>query len=238
MPRSGILRFRWVSSREWWRSVHLTDEPSTRYNEAMPAPHDVATPHGRFVVLEIGEDEPALVGDEATIAASLSPVRRRELAAGRSALRAALGLEVPILRDDRGAPVLPAGWVGSLSHKGSRAAALVAPAGEGFIGIDLEVAAPARLPIERRILTPREQTLVEVGTKDVTLRFAIKEAIYKAIDPIVRRYVGFTEVELDVRGDGRCEVHVLDAARLPVVVDAWWQERDGLWLATARARAR
>jgi 4'-phosphopantetheinyl transferase EntD len=95
---------------------------------------------------------------------------------------------------------------------------------------------PPRLPIERRILTPREQQ--GISGRDVTLRFAIKEAIYKAVDPIVRRYVGFTEVELEVSADGSCTVHVVDASRLPVVVEAWWQERDGLWLATARARPR
>jgi len=31
---------------------------------------------------------------------------------------------------------------------------------------------------------------------------------------------------------------VLDLDRLPVTIDAWWQEREGLWLATARARRR
>ena len=77
--------------------------------------------------------------------------------------------------------------------------------------------------------------MAKSGSRDVTLRFAIKEAIYKAVDPIVRRYVGFTEVELDLASDGSVAVTVLDLARLPVTVEAWWQELDGLWLATARA---
>jgi 4'-phosphopantetheinyl transferase EntD len=178
-----------------------------------------------------------LVGSEVTIAAELGELRRREFVAGRAALRSLLGEPVAIVPDDRGAPMLPAGWVGSISHKRDRAAALVAPAGDGFVGLDIELAAPPRLPIEQRILTAREQERVRDG-RDVTRSFAIKEAIYKAIDPIVRRYVGFTEVELDVRADGSCLVHVVDASRLPVVVEAWWQERAGLWLATARARGR
>ena len=33
--------------------------------------------------------------------------------------------------------------------------------------------------------------------REVTVRFSAKEAIYKAIDPFVRRYVGFQEVEVD-----------------------------------------
>ena len=200
----------------------------------MPTRDVVDTPHGRCLVIGIDDTAP-LVGDVVSLAAALGPVRTRELIAGRTALRTLLGQDVAILPDDRGAPMLPAGWVGSISHKGDRAAALIAPADQGFVGLDIELAAPPRLPIERRILTAREQQRVGDG-RDVTLHFAIKEAIYKAVDPMVRRYVGFTEVELEIARDGSCLVHVLDVARLPVVVEASWQERDGLWLATARAK--
>ena len=194
------------------------------------------TPHGRVSDRRASTTTAPLVGDEVAIAAALGPVRRREFVAGRTALRSLLGEPVAILPDDRGAPKLPAGWVGSISHKGARAAALVAPAGQRLRRPRhraRRAVAPCRS--RRRILTPREQQRVHDG-RDVTLHFAIKEAIYKAIDPIVRRYVGFTEVELEIAADGSCAVHVLDASRLPVVVEAWWQERDGLWLAT-RARA-
>jgi 4'-phosphopantetheinyl transferase EntD len=198
----------------------------------------IDTPHGRCVILQLaaGDDAP-LVGTEAALAAELGPVRRRDFMAGRAALRSLLGEPLPIVADDRGAPVLPAGWVGSISHKGDRAAALLAPAGSGFVGVDIEHAAPPRQPIERRILTANEQARFTSG-RDVTRVFSIKEAIYKAIDPIVRRYVGFTEVEIEDAPSGTCRVHIVDAARLPVVIDAWWMERDGLWLATARARPR
>ena len=192
----------------------------------------LATPHGHCVILETEEELP-LLGVEQAIGDNLGPLRRRELAIGRAALREALGQHVAIPADDRGAPVLPAGWVGSISHKGSRAAALVAPVGSGFVGIDLEKALPPRVAIGRRILTERERA----SGREVTLFFAIKEAIYKAVDPIVRRYVKFTEVELEL-GDGTCEVRVVDVEQLPVAVEAWWQERDGMWLATARAKPR
>jgi enterobactin synthetase component D len=196
----------------------------------------VETPIGRCAVVELAEDVP-LVGEEETIAAALSARRRREFIAGRAAIRALLGQDVAILRNDRGAPVLPDGWVGSISHKEVHAAAIAAPAHAGYVGIDLEDAAPPRQPIERRILTARELTQISDG-RDITLRFSIKEAIYKAIDPIVRRYVGFTEVELEVASDGTCAVHIVDAAQLPVAVEAWWTEHDGFWLTTARARRR
>ena len=135
----------------------------------------------------------------------------------------------PILSDDRGAPVLPAGWRGSVSHKGSFAAALVAPAGAGHIGIDLERAIAPRGDIGRRILTPREQAALPDRGRAVTLRFAIKEAIYKALDPHVRRYVGFTEVELDITDDA-----VVVTTDLPFAIEATWREHAAHWLVTAR----
>ncbi len=205
----------------------------------MPRSEALETAHGRCVILELDEHDhaPPLLGDEHALAERLGPIRRRELAAGRAALRSALGIDTVILPDDRGAPQLPAGWVGSISHKGSRATALVAPSGAGFVGIDIEVAAPPRQPIEKRILTAVEQGRIS-DPREVTLYFSIKEAIYKAIDPIVRRYVGFTEVELEIATGGSVSVTILDPSRLPVLVEARWQERDGVWLATARANRR
>jgi 4'-phosphopantetheinyl transferase EntD len=202
-------------------------------------PERIATPHGEVVLLELGEDLDAalaaLPAPERAHASRLGPIRRREFVTGRRALHAALDdryCEAPILADDRGAPILPAGWVGSLSHKGALAAAIVAPAGDGWVGVDIERAAPPRLDIARRILTPREQARLPDRGRAVTLRFAIKEAIYKAVDPCLRRYVGFTEVELDLEGGG-CSV----AHALPLAIEAAWREHAGHWLATARARA-
>jgi enterobactin synthetase component D len=197
--------------------------------------------YGRCAILALDDDElvaalAALPDEERALAGTLGDVRRRELVTGRTALR--LLIEAPaVLADGRGAPVMPAGWVGSISHKGVLAAALVAPAGNGCIGVDLERADAARIDIARRILTPREQAALPDRGPAVTLRFAIKEAVYKAIDPFVQRYVGFTEVELDLDDAGGCAVSVLDPARLPVTIEARWRVVDGHWLAIARARA-
>lgn len=212
-------------------------------------PERVATAHGEVVLVELGEDVgaalAALPAAEREHAGRLSATRRREFVAGRAALHAAIGDHAtPILADDRGAPALPAGWVGSISHKisphghpGAVAAAIAAPAGDGWIGVDLERAEPSRVDIARRVLTPRELAqLPEPGRdpergREVALRFAIKEAIYKAIDPHLRRYVGFTEVELELLG-GACRI----AHALPLAIEAAWCERGSHWLATARAR--
>lgn len=202
-------------------------------------PDKLTTPHGSCLLVELDDDAlgdalAALPAAEQTFARTLGDVRRRELIAGRTALHLALGdFTIALLADDRGAPILPPGWVGSVSHKGALAAAIVAPAGAGTVGIDLELAAPSRLDIAQRILTPREQAQLPDRGRAVTLRFAIKEAIYKAIDPMLRRYVGFTEVELDV-GDGEAAA----TSNLPVAIEAAWREHAGYWLATARAKPR
>jgi enterobactin synthetase component D len=206
------------------------------------SPERLTTPHGTCVVVELARDDLAaalarLPADEQLHAQALGEIRRRDFVTGRLALHEALGdFGAPLLTDDRGAPILPAGWVGSVSHKGAVAAALVAPAGGGWIGIDLELAAPPRQDIARRILTPRELAALAAHAdrgRAVTLRFSIKEAIYKAVDPHVRRFVGFTEVELDFLDD-RCAV----VSALPLAIEAHWREHAGHWLSTARAHPK
>jgi len=195
---------------------------------------------GRCAIVSLSDDEladafAALPDDERAIASQLGPKRRGEHVAGRVAMRMLLPDAPSIGVTDRGGPQMPAGWVGSISHKPAVAAALVAPAGAGHVGVDLEVATARPIDVSSRILTPRERAALPDRGAAVTLRFAIKEAIYKAVDPFVRRYVGFTEVELDVGDDGSCAVTVVDPARLPLMIEARWRELDGFWLATARA---
>lgn len=203
--------------------------------------------HGACVVVELADEAAArahLPPAEQQRTLELSPVRRAEYISGRTALHLALAAAqghplppvpftdgAPILSDDRGAPILPAGWRGSVSHKGSIAAALVAPAGAGHIGIDFERAVSPRGDIGRRILTPREQAALPDRGRAVTLRFAIKEAIYKALDPHLRRYIGFTEVELDITDNA-----VFVTTDLPFAIEATWREHAGHWLVTARTR--
>ena len=192
--------------------------------------------HGTCVVVELDDPEAALAGlapAEQDRARALAPLRRESYVAGRTALHLALAGTAPILSDDRGAPILPDGWVGSVSHKGSCAAALVAPAGQGHIGVDLEEARSPRQDIARRILTPREQAALPDRGSAVLLRFSIKEAIYKALDPFVGRLVAFTEVELDFAGDA-----VSVATALPFAIEATWRAHAGYWLTTARAVPR
>ncbi len=193
----------------------------------------------------------SLCAAERAHAAALAPVRQRDWIAGRWALHAALARAGDasadaVLADDRGAPVLPAPLLGSVSHKRGLAVALAARAGGGErVGVDVELLAPTRIDIGRRVLTDAERDALaglspHARGLAVALRFSIKEAVYKAIDPFVRRYVGFREVAV-WPGDGgpgvaRVEVAPGGGADLPRAIEAAWVEVDGLVIATARAR--
>jgi len=207
----------------------------------------VATPLGEVVIAQLAASEldaaiAALGADEQAHARMLAGPRRVAFVAGRTALHAAAPqlATVAVLAGERGAPAMPTGWTGSIAHKldraggGAVAAAIAAHGGDASLGVDLEHAVAPRQPIERRILTARELPFTD--RRLVSRAFAIKEAIYKAVDPFVRRYVAFTEVAVRALDDGTCEVDIVDATRLPVAIEAWWGERDGMWLAVARAR--
>lgn len=109
---------------------------------------------------------------------------------------------VSLPRNELGAPVFPAGWTGSISHKNDLAVAAVTSSSLGFsIGVDIEkFTNRAAEKLQRRILTENEQsslgTVIADIEKDVMLRFSFKEAVYKALNPMLRRYIDFKEVEV------------------------------------------
>lgn len=141
---------------------------------------------------------------ETQFARALSPPRQKTWLGGRLALRAATGMDLSFdfLSNDRNAPCLPPGWVGSVSHKASLAVAWATPFHDGWqVGVDVEGLEAPRHDIAPRVLTEREREALLSLPKSEQARtlmfsFSAKEAIYKAIDPFVRRYVGFLEVEL------------------------------------------
>ena len=67
------------------------------------------------------------------------------------------------------------------------------------------------------------------------MHFEHKEAVYKAIDPFVERYVRFTEVELVVTQPGDTQVTLLlpEMANGPTAVRATWQLDEEWIVATA-----
>lgn len=214
---------------------------------------DLQLAHGRCLGVRLPEDAAAidvlaagLLPDERAFAAGFGPARRRTWIGGRVAMRLALdriGAQAgAVLGDDRDAPLLPPGVAGSITHKQHVAAALVAREHRARVGVDIEVDEPLRFDVSRRVLADDE--IAEVAAlpeperiREVLLRFSAKEALYKALDPFVRRYVAFGEVSVTPRADGRASVRTrLAAAEGPFDVDIRWQRLDGLVLTTARVQ--
>ena len=161
---------------------------------------------------------------ERALCLSWAPRRQGTFAAGRFALRAALvaagvvgGVDDvgAVGRDDRGAPVLPplsrAVRV-SLTHKDTVAAAVVdvgIVVGAWAIGLDLEIDdgrdRHSTDKLAKQVLLDDEIAALhdddQRRRRQLFERFSLKEALYKGLDPFVRRYVGFLEVGVVV-GDG------------------------------------
>ena len=216
----------------------------------------LASPHGQVVAVAVPADDEAaddLEPDEREALAALAAARRPEWLAGRRALRAALvdvagddAAAAALGIDDRGAPVLPARLVGSISHKRALAVALAAADDGGRVGVDVEALAPRRHDLSPRVLTARERdALAATGAareRAVLRAFALKEAIYKAIDPFLRRHVGFLEVEVwpdrPAVDDQRGLAAVSGDPSWGLAIDAAWRVVGDHVVCTARAVRR
>ncbi len=205
-----------------------------------------ANPHGVLGAIAIPDGPDPVPADvlqhladaEARHAATLRGYRQVQFVGGRLALRAArrhVGAPLgPVLPDERGTPLMPPGFVGSVSHKRTIAVAMVGIDDGATLGVDVEDYGPPRMRIADRVLRPDELRAVLELPEDrqwisTVLRFSIKEAIYKAIDPWVRRWVGFDEAEVwpDLSGRAAVTLHLAQGEG-PFDVDAryaWWQGR-------------
>ena len=173
---------------------------------------------------------------ERTLADGHGPRRRREIVAGRAALRRALGAigwsgAEALGVGPRGEPLVPSGFTGSLSHKDGLAIAIAArSSGDRTIGVDTEVLGTReRCSIASRVLRPDELDRWAAGGStwaELLLSFSIKEAIYKALHPHVPRYIDFLEAEL--HADGRIELHLATGTHPFALRSSWWWESDRL----------
>jgi 4'-phosphopantetheinyl transferase EntD len=148
-----------------------------------------------------------LFTEEAKIIAHAAAARRRQYAAVRSCARACLQRlgypPVPILPGVGGAPTLPAGIRGSLTHcPGYAAAAVGSDWRISTIGIDAEPDAPLPDGVLDVVATPAEQDWL-AATESAPdspnwdrLLFSAKEAVYKAWFPLVGEWLDHQEAEI------------------------------------------
>ncbi|PYY00954.1 MAG: hypothetical protein DMG64_03980 [Acidobacteria bacterium] len=135
-----------------------------------------------------------------------SSKRLREWASGRRAARLALkqlGFEnsPPILRGDGGEPLWPEGVVGSITHCYPWSLAMVVRSSAPLsIGIDLESQLRmGKVDISSVVCRkPELEWIFADGDCQARLMmiFSAKEAVYKALHPVCRKYIDFQDVEL------------------------------------------
>ena len=190
----------------------------------------------------------------------------------RRALRSlgAADAAAPVLRDDAGAPaLLTNGAFGSISHTRGLAAAIACIPPEPWtasadplaprrsaVGIDVEHADRQLSPgvvkrclheEERRTLgaaPPRGGRASPEWSSDLLLRLSLKEALYKAIHPLVRatqRTIRWHSVQVQPAADGACEIRLEDleeAAGFGLTAEARWDLIDGFYVTTAHVQRR
>jgi enterobactin synthetase component D len=144
----------------------------------------------------------------------LSAAQRRRVtfALGRAAARdalAELGLDgVAIGRGAGGEPLWPDGVVGAITHSGDLAIAIVGRQTDyAGLGIDVEQQSPGlSARAARLVCTPLEFGWVDEvpSLNRRTMLFSAKEAVFKALFPIERVWLGFGDAELTWHAD-RCK---------------------------------
>jgi 4'-phosphopantetheinyl transferase EntD len=158
-----------------------------------------------------------LRSDEGSFIEGSVESRQHEFAAVRSCAREALGaLGAPvgsILPGLGGAPVWPDGVVGSMTHCAGFRAAAVAPSWRVYaLGIDAEV--NERLPdgVASDIADPSEwarlDRLPDRGVAWDRLLFSAKESTFKCWYPATHRWVGFSDIVVDVDVSGSFEARL------------------------------
>lgn len=148
-----------------------------------------------------GDENHLLTAERMSITTRPEASRRNSGAARAIAhdlLREMGAADIAILRGDRGAPVWPQGYVGSLAHDETVAVAAVARSRDlRSVGIDIEPAEPLPPELTEIVTMPAD---VLASPDDVASRvlFCAKEAVFKAVYPLDGRVLGFDEVMVDL----------------------------------------
>lgn len=166
--------------------------------------------------------ETGLLPEERPLVARVEK-RMREFAAGRNCARRVLAQlgwpDFPVLSGPNREPLWPQGVVGSITHcQGYCAAAAGLMAnldGITAFGIDAELNAPLPDSVIELVCTPWERRSLAKAPDATVLVFSAKESVYKAWFPIVGRWLGYQDAEIDFDSPpGRFAVRLLPSAPL------------------------
>lgn len=148
-------------------------------------------------------DEHALLKEEVpALAASVVKVRRASGAArivARQLLTQLGYANCALPKGPAGAPVWPAGIVGSLAHDSRVAVAAVGMRADvGALGIDVEPAECLPSELLDLVVTPQERLNLGDDVYRGRLLFVAKEAVYKAIHPLDQTFLEHHDVEVNL----------------------------------------
>lgn len=210
---------------------------------------DLFPAHARYIYIRTGDSRDLtnyreLLPEEQGLVSQAVDSRKGEFGDARwcahQALRE-LGVETEeaILRGERGMPLWPEGFTGSMTHTEGFRAAVAAPTRHVLsIGLDAEPA--DRLPEEvvGEIARPRELATIEKLRADGIdcadrIVFCAKEATYKCWFPMTRRWLDFGEAEIDIRPDGTFLSYLLARPTPVPFFEGRWEERGGYIVTSA-----
>ena len=148
-------------------------------------------------------DEHALLKEEApAFAASVVKVRRASGAARIVARRLLTQLGHPdcaLPKGPAGAPMWPAGIIGSLAHDARVAVAAVGMRADvDALGIDVEPAECLPSELLDLVATPQERLNLGYDAYHGRLLFVAKEAVYKAVHPLDHTFLEHHDIEINL----------------------------------------
>lgn len=144
----------------------------------------------------------------------------------------------PILRGERGMPLWPSGYTGSMTHTEGFRAAVVAPiAAVRSLGIDAEPNCHLPEGVLEQIARGGELAQIGALNDEVPdlhadrLLFCAKEAVYKAWFPMTHRWLGFEDAQIDLRADGTFIAYLLVRPTPVPFIEGRWVVRGGFIIA-------
>jgi 4'-phosphopantetheinyl transferase EntD len=148
-------------------------------------------------------DEHALLKEEApAFAASVVKVRQASGAARIVARRLLTQLGHPdcaLPKGPAGAPMWPAGIIGSLAHDARVAVAAVGMRADvDALGIDVEPAECLPSELLDLVATPQERLNLGYDAYHGRLLFVAKEAVYKAVHPLDHTFLEHHDIEINL----------------------------------------
>lgn len=153
-------------------------------------------------LISAGDEDALLTEEAAAFAGSVVKVRRASGAArivARQLLRQFGHPPCALPKGAAGAPVWPAGIIGSMAHDSRIAVAAVGMRADvGALGVDIEPAEPLPSELLDLVATPQEQLKLAHDAYRGRLLFVAKEAVYKAVYPLDRMFLEHHDVEINL----------------------------------------